>query len=138
MLLALALPSMALALPSKKVILHLERFSQLHPLLHAGIEFQDGESSCRFDFRPGPVRSTYRCHFVDEERPLTDSNKVVLWGYTEKSWDEIIAFENQNLCKRYILGVYDCRHYVRAFAEWSTGRPTPVWRLFELYGDIMI
>jgi hypothetical protein len=74
---------------------------------------------------------------LGEQRPLTDSNKrKVLWGYTERTWEEIIAFENQNLCKQYVLGVYDCRHYVREFSEWSTGRPTPVWRLFELYESI--
>ena len=33
----------------------------------------------------------------------------------------------------YILGFYDCRHYVRNLTQWSCYHPTPIWKLYEYF-----
>ena len=39
------------------------------------------------------------------------------------------------LHKKYILGIYDCRHYVNKFTEWSLDKPTPIWKLNRLWDE---
>lgn len=143
---------MALA---KRVILHVERFGKRHSLLHTAISFQGPLETRRFDFRMGDVNGTYLTTaeqrsdlralipgmhipeseieaYADFRHEIDSSAKQMVWGETDRSWGEIMAFE-QTLCHRYILGIYDCRHYVNAFSRWSTGTGTPIWRLHLLY-----
>lgn len=134
----------------KNVFLHLERFSRRHNLLHAAISFEDdlpfGESR-RFDFRPYCNEPTYWIvdggddeHrrwppelIIDDLQGGGLASKTIFWGKTNKTWNEIMSFERDHLCNRYILGVYDCRHYVSKFADYTTGSATPIWRLKELF-----
>ena len=119
---------------AKRVTLHLEQLSPRTQLLHAGISFHDESRCMRFDFRPFCVDDTY----------LTATNlkdafysphlaQSVAWGVTDRSWEEIVSYEHSHLCRRYVLGVYDCRHYTHEFALWSTGSGTPIWQLHELW-----
>tara|TARA_B100002051_G_C16336126_1_gene439321 strand:+ start:141 stop:620 length:480 start_codon:yes stop_codon:yes gene_type:complete len=134
----------------KKVFLHLERFSRRHNLLHAAISFEDdlpfGEVR-RFDFRPYCSEPTYWMEDTEEHQArwppeliIDDpgegpalASKTIHWGVTNRTWKEIMQFENERLCQRYVLGLYDCRHYVSRFAEYATGVPTPIWRLRDLF-----
>ena len=148
---------MCLAL-AKRVIVHIEQIGKHHNLLHTAISFQGVMETRRFDFRMGRVEGTYLTTldqrsdlralvpglyipdseikaYADLRKEIDKSTKSVVWGVTTKSWDEIMAFE-KTLCRTYILGVYDCRHYVHEFSRWSTGTGTPVWRLHHLYRSI--
>ena len=37
--------------------------------------------------------------------------------------------------KKYRIGLYDCRHYVRDFTKWCIEKPTPVWSLNKLWNE---
>ena len=149
----------ALGLLSKGVFLHMEKFSSRHNLLHTAISFEDFCEVRRFDFRPGYVNGTYLTTetqridlnemmpgiwipegdlsmYADYRHNIMKHSKILRLGSTKRSWDEIMEFERDFLMKRYILGVYDCRHYVSEFSQWSTGVVTPIWRLRELYDSI--
>ena len=41
----------------------------------------------------------------------------------------------KTLHKKYILGIYDCRHYVNKFTDWCLDKPTPVWELYSLWNQ---
>ena len=57
--------------------------------------------------------------------------KTLFWDYSNKTIDEIIEYE-KTIDHKYILGIYDCRHYVRNLTYWSCNNPTPVWKLTKL------
>ena len=57
--------------------------------------------------------------------------KTIFWDYSNKTIKEIIHYE-KNLDYRYILGIYDCRHYVKNLTKWACNNPTPVWKLYKL------
>ena len=122
-----------------QVMLHLERFSARHNLLHVGVSFHSPVRSVRYDFRSFHDDQSYETSdrlFVgyDDPTPGRYAVKTVAWGTTDKSFDEIAHFERRFLrSRRYILGVYDCRHFVRDMTEFATGTPTPVWRLNRLW-----
>lgn len=122
---------------AKHVFLHMDPIAS-GGLLHAGISFQSPHETRRFDYRMGPLRKTYETSA--EQRDGTAAmiglgSRVLLWGSTTQSWEEILEYE-KTLCRTYILGVYDCRHYVSDFALWATGERTPVWSLGELYSQL--
>ena len=54
--------------------------------------------------------------------------KKIFWGYSDKKISEIIDYE-KNLEHTYILGINDCRHYVRNLTSWACNKPTPIWKL---------
>ena len=135
----------------QQVSLHVERFSMKHNLLHAAISFSDGHDERRFDFRPFvPPGQSYettvaeRLHYgqcmVDflclvEVGSVQDSlltSKQICWGTTTKSWAEILDYEAHLAKRRYVMGVYDCRHFSSELALFTTGRRTPVWDLHRL------
>ena len=58
-------------------------------------------------------------------------DETLFWGYTNKTLKQIIDYES-NLEYKYILGIYDCRHYVRNLTTWSMNKPTPIWKLSKL------
>ena len=59
-------------------------------------------------------------------------SKNIFWGITNKTFDEIIEYE-KTLNIKYKLGIYDCRHYVNKFTDWSLNKPTPIWTLHKLW-----
>tara|TARA_B100000676_G_scaffold313165_2_gene391912 strand:- start:1643 stop:2134 length:492 start_codon:yes stop_codon:yes gene_type:complete len=147
----------------KRVYLHMEKFHEPLNLLHTGVSFSDNfGKNVRYDFRPFGSGSTYETSAsdrVDFERlfPIAATQefltqdfcddfrryrkeldtKTILWGVTNKTWKEIGEFELEYLCARkYILGIYDCRHYTREFTLWSCNNATPVWNLNALWERI--
>ena len=148
-----------------KVILHLEKFNEKFNLLHIGISFNNEREIIRFDFRPDNYGKTYlttdkdrlNVDFffpninIDEDyinllNEYTNAlvfdteniyKKNILWGISNKTQDEIVEFERNVLInKRYKVGIYDCRHYVNQFTLWSLNKPTPIWKLINLWDDI--
>jgi len=142
----------------KNVYLHMEKFNERFNLLHTGISFSDNYKTVRYDFRPFSTGGTYETktesridsealfptlnlpqefneHFRNHRQEL--ETKTIKWDKTNKTWKEISDFEIESLCtKRYILGVYDCRHYTRDFTIWCCNNPTPVWNLDILWKSI--
>lgn len=58
-------------------------------------------------------------------------SKEIFWGTTNYSLQDIKDFE-QTLHKKYIIGLYDCRHYVNEFSLWSLNKSSPIWNLHKL------
>lgn len=148
-----------------QVVLHIEKFNEKFNLLHVGISFNNNRDIIRFDFRPHNYGKTYLTtekdrmnlnllfpdmsaddNFVNlfEEYRNTlifDTENIykknVLWGITNKSQNEILEFERDVLInRRYKLGIYDCRHFVNEFTLWCLDKPTPIWKLKNLWDDI--
>lgn len=135
---------------SKDVFIHLDKFSERHNLLHVGISFHDRYGRMRFDFRPNINDKSYMTSasdikssriwipdYKDEDFFAYRENRhietrSIKWGSTQQDWDDILHFEKE-LSQRYLLGVYDCRHYVHHFTTWSTGKGTPIWSLHKLW-----
>jgi hypothetical protein len=142
----------------KNVYLHVEKFNERLNLLHTGISFSDRYKTVRYDFRPFSNGESYETNFesrLDSEAlyPIFNlpqevnedlrqnrgrfETKTIKWSETNKTWKEISEFEIESLCtKRYILGVYDCRHYTRDFTLWCSNNQTPVWNLDILWNQI--
>tara|TARA_Y100000389_G_scaffold203334_2_gene251437 strand:- start:540 stop:1004 length:465 start_codon:yes stop_codon:yes gene_type:complete len=138
----------------KNVYLHMEKFNERFNLLHTGISFSDKYKTVRYDFRPFSAGGSYETNLesrLDSEAlfPTFPTNeefgqhreeletKKIKWGETKKTWKEISEFEIESLCtKRYIIGVYDCRHYTRDFTRWCCNNQTPVWNLDVLWNQI--
>jgi len=145
----------------KEVILHLEKFNQKYNLLHIGISFRNYDRNLRYDFRAfnedrtcittdinrRDIRllfpdlnlpETYDDSFYKEYTDCIESDlnnkysKDILWGVTNKTFDEIIDFE-KTINKKYKLGIYDCRHYVNHFTNWCLDAPSPIWKLHKLW-----
>ena len=145
--------------PKTSVYLHLEEFNPRYNLLHIGISFNNLNKNLRYDFRAfndgksclttGMDRYNPEQMFPDlylcdkkkneEMKDITDNmdkmlRKDIFWGITNKTFEEIIEFE-KTINTKYTLGIYDCRHYVNKFTKWSLDKPTPVWKLYELWED---
>ena len=145
-----------------KVIVHLEQFNKKYNLLHVGISFNNNNKNVRYDFRPfndgndyttdkaterdfdrmfpnirldasNEFKKTYEQYrdtiIFDTDNMLT---KNILWGVTNKTFDEITEYE-KTLHKKYKIGIYDCRHYVSQFTDWCLNDPTPVWNLHRVW-----
>ena len=146
------------------IIINLERFNSRYNLLHSGISFNNSSNIIRFDFRPYNYKKSYMTTqeqrddinllfpdiIINEEKDSQYSQyrnlifedreniftKDIIWGYTDKTQEEIINYEQDILIERvYRLGIYDCRHYVRDFTKWCIDKPTPVWRLKRLWDE---
>jgi hypothetical protein len=127
----------------KKVIvnLHLEKFNKYYNLYHIGISFKDENENkiIRYDYRPfceDKSLNTNQLVIIDKFYKLllskTIENITIFWGETNKTFEEIEAFE-KTLQKKYILGIHDCRHYVNSFSLWSLNKKTPIWKLHKFY-----
>jgi hypothetical protein len=140
------------------VAVHLERFHARHNLLHVGVSFHTGGNWVRYDFRPFndgrsyvttaeqrlhlgaimpalTVADAYVAEYAAYRANISAASVDIVWGESDKTWPEIAKFEETCLRRRYVLGIYDCRHYVREFTRWSTGRATPVWLLHTLWQE---
>lgn len=109
-----------------RVYLHVHRLNS--HMYHTGMSFQRGTERVRFDFRA----------FADNfETVGPQEGHTLYWGTAPYTLEEVRAYE-QTLHKRYIFGVYDCRHHSNALAEWAVGRPVPVWGLKALVASEVI
>lgn len=134
-----------------KVNIHLEKFNVRYNLLHIGISFESKERLVRFDYRPFNDNSNYDTTNIDRSNfatifpniyipndvniPKEMEKKNIHWGNTNKTIYEIFEFE-KTLHRKYILGVYDCRHYVHRFTKWALDNPTPIWHLHKLWDEL--
>ena len=68
---------------------------------------------------------------TDEKNEMFLISKEIFWGTTNYSLQDIKDFE-QTLHKKYIIGLYDCRHYVNEFSLWALNKSSPIWDLHKL------
>ena len=135
-----------LLIPKQKtnVHIHLEKFHKNCNLLHIGITLNNNNKIIRYDFRSSindeiyitnsnTIKNTYNNNIV-ELLNFVPNKKTIFWGISNKTLDEFIMYEN-NLQKKYILGFYDCRHYVNKFTDWGLNKPTPIWDLYKLWDE---
>ena len=142
------------------VFIHLEKMCLQSNLLHVGVSFEKMHGVLRYDFRAfnernrvyrtvEKERSNVRVMFPDlcipESYDDSEYKRIaelirknpayaqkIPWGRTKKTFSEIILFEKE-LNNPYVIGVYDCRHYVRDFTKWAVDKPIPVWTLHEIW-----
>tara|TARA_X000000368_G_scaffold418742_1_gene419723 strand:- start:1977 stop:2447 length:471 start_codon:yes stop_codon:yes gene_type:complete len=67
---------------------------------------------------------------TDEKNEMFLISKEIFWGTTNYSLQDIKDFE-QTLHKKYIIGLYDCRHYVNEFSLWALNKSSPIWDLHK-------
>lgn len=67
----------------------------------------------------------------DVKNEIFLTRKEIFWGSTNYSLYDIKDFE-ETLHKKYIIGFYDCRHYVNEFCLWSLNKSSPIWNLHKL------
>lgn len=67
----------------------------------------------------------------DKKNEMFLTSKEIFWGTTNYSLQDIKDFE-ETLHKKYIIGFYDCRHYVNEFCLWSLNKSSPIWNLHKL------
>lgn len=143
----------------KKVILHLEKIPD--GITHTGISFKNIIETRRYDFRPfnencsclttGLDRNDPKVVFPNIysedfdpkkreyfERFYTQNPQIiyrdVILGSTTKTFNEIDNYSRE-LNKKYMLCVYDCRHYVDNFAVWAGVGHIPIWRLSKYFDE---
>lgn len=135
--------------PKTRVYIHIEKFNKRYNLLHIGVSFSNLYNNVRYDFRAidnhGNDLSDYheeveRNRVIDQWNRLVYDNidlesRTIFWGISNKSISEIMQYE-KTLHKRYILGFYDCRHYVNRFTAWCLDKPTPIWTLHRLWNGV--
>ena len=112
-----------------KVYIHIELLFPGSNIYHIGISFKSLGYNIRYDIRGINLDIIY-CFFKDNLQNELYS-KTLFWGYTDKTLSEIIEYE-KNIEYKYIIGIYDCRHYVRNLTKWACNKPTPVWKLIKL------
>lgn len=132
-----------------KVYINLERPNNL--IIHTGITFINNDKEVRYDFRAFNDNDNYIT--TDESRKnitlmfpkvanivkykgILDeidviSKKDIFWGLSNYTLDEIDILERK-LNKNYILGLYDCRHYVNALSLLTLNKKIPIWNLDKL------
>ena len=108
-----------------KVYIHLEQLFSNTNIYHIGITFKTIIYKVRFDIG---TFERFNFNIVKKDK----KSKKIFWGYSNKSLEEIINYEN-NMEYIYLLGIYDCRHYVRNLTEWSCDNPTPIWKLYKYF-----
>ena len=137
-----------------KVTLHLEKINKY--FIHTGISFNRLNKNIRFDYRSFNDNNNYitteysRKNFTQIFPGLNLSedfnyqefnnyrkniylyNKDIIVGYTNINLNKIIEFE-KTLQKKYILGIYDCRHYTNRLLKYSLNKTIPIWNLNSLF-----
>ena len=69
--------------------------------------------------------------FNEYRTNTTFFSKEIFLGTTNYSLEEIILYE-KTINKNYILGFYDCRHYVNELTLWCLNTSIPIWNLDTL------
>jgi hypothetical protein len=108
-----------------KIYIHIEQLFSKTNIYHIGITFKSIGGNVRYDVHGFNIDNLYN---------LLSHNlysKTIFWDYSNKTIKQIIDYE-KNLDYRYILGIYDCRHYVKNLTKWACDNPTPVWKLYKL------
>ena len=106
-----------------KVYIHIEPLIKYTNIYHIGITFKTIDNSIRYDIGSFDIKEQIKSNVT---------SKNILWGISTKPLNTIVEYEN-TIIYNYLLGVYDCRHYVRNLTNWSTGIPTPIWELDKIY-----
>lgn len=112
-----------------KIYIHIDLIFPRTNIYHIGITFRSILHDIRYDISGMNLDKLYNFfanNLVDEMY-----SKTIFWDYSDKTLPEIINYEN-NLQYKYILGISDCRHYVRNLTMWACNNPTPIWRLDNL------
>ena len=108
-----------------KVYIHIEQLFTNTNIYHVGITFKSIGGNIRYDIHGFNIDNIYN---------LLSHNlysKTIFWDYSNKTIKQIIEYE-KNLDYKYILGIYDCRHYVKNLTKWASDNPTPIWKLYKL------
>ena len=136
-----------------KVYINIEKPNSI--ITHTGITFENKNEKIRYDFRAFNINDDYitteesrknitlmfpkiDARFFDYKgfnefrTNITFFSKEILLGTTNYSIEEIIKYEKK-MNKIYILGLYDCRHYVNELTLWSLNYSIPIWNLDRLY-----
>lgn len=133
-----------------KIYLNLEKPND--KIIHAAITLRNNYEEVRFDFRafndnrdymttiesrknisrmfPGIDRKFLEYKGLSEELQFLYT-KELYWGTSNYSIDEIMKLE-KNLHKKYILGIYDCRHYADELCKLTLNKGIPIWDLKSL------
>jgi hypothetical protein len=138
------------------VYLHIEGLYPKYHIWHVGISFRTRHKSLRYDFRAfnnqktyittGFLRNDLQFMFPDLHIPekyvhssnvFERSSQTIFWGKSSRKLKDIFQYERDILSKKpYIIGLYDCRHYVSDFSKFALDKPTPIWTLHTTVGDI--
>ena len=135
-----------------KVYINIEKPNSI--ITHTGITFENNNNKIRYDFRAFNNNDNFITNeenrknitflfpkidyrffeykgFNEFQDNITFYSKKVLLGTTNYSLQEIIDYE-KTLNKNYILGFYDCRHYVNSLTLWCLNSSIPIWDLDSL------
>ena len=133
-----------------KIYLNLDKPSD--KIIHTGITLRNEIKEIRYDFRAFNDNRNYITTiesrknisemFPDLDRKFIDYkglnneitniySKEIYWGTSNFSIDEIQKLEKQ-LHKKYILGIYDCRHYTDELCKLTLNKGIPIWNLKSL------
>tara|TARA_B100002052_G_scaffold273264_1_gene275559 strand:- start:401 stop:874 length:474 start_codon:yes stop_codon:yes gene_type:complete len=141
-----------------KIFLNLDKFNNF--IIHSGITLKNSERKIRYDFRAFNKNNTYITNKYTRQNvnhmfpdlfdtkskhaisidynyiynKITYTSKEIYWGTSNFSIEELIKIEN-NLDKNYLLGIYDCRHYVNEFCKIALDKEIPIWNLNSLIDD---
>ncbi len=141
----------------KMVILHLEKIPG--GITHTAISFKTCYKTARYDFRVfnennscmtsnldnGDIQNIYPNMYNQGfnsrlrgflEAFFSRENKVITYqinlGKTYKTFNEIEKFSNK-INRKYIFGIYDCRHYTNRFTTWAGLGRIPIWNLKKFF-----
>ena len=141
---------LGLILNPTRIYINLEKPNDM--IIHAGITLRNDEKEVRYDFR---AFNDGREYITTEERRKSMSEmfpdlnkdflkakglgddmiflytKEIYLGTSNYSMEEIMEME-RGLSKKYILAVYDCRHYVNELCKLSLDKEIPIWDLESL------
>jgi hypothetical protein len=110
---------------SINVNIHLRKIIACTNIYHIGVSFSKHPCYLRFDFHSSLIDNKII------QLSINELETTINWGYTNKTFNEIIEFE-ESINKYYIIGLYDCRHYTQQITQWATHNKTPIWNLSKL------
>ena len=141
---------LGLILNPTRIYINLEKPNDI--IIHAGITLRNDEKEVRYDFRAfndgrdyittEESRNSMSEMFPDLDKDFLMAKglgddmvfiytKEIYLGTSNYSMEEIMEME-RGLSKKYILAVYDCRHYVNELCKLSLDKEIPIWDLESL------
>ena len=112
-----------------KIYIHIEQLFPRTNIYHIGVTFKSVAAHVRYDIRGFNIEAISK--FIGDNNNTKLYEKTLFWDYTNKTIEQIVEYE-KNMDHKYILGIYDCRHFVRNLTSWASNNPTPVWKLTKL------